>query len=108
MNGRRFSDEELAAMHHDLKTIIKRFDTHEETEARKFSEMICAIADNTKSVNRLATSVEPMLDLQRDLQGTAKIGKSVQAFLLWLLKWGAIGAGIATAVKYILSIGAKL
>ncbi len=108
MNGKRFSDAELHVMHNDLADLKDQFFLHEREEAKKFGEMISAIAENTKSVNRLATNVEPMLDLRRDFQGTIKVGKAVQGLLLWLLKWGVVGAALVGIFEYILNITWKV
>ena len=98
--ARRLSDQELADMHEELKDLSQRFDKHETDEAKKFDAMINAVNQNTASIDKLTDETRSIVELHRDLQGTARIGKSVQNALFWLVKWGAIGAALAAAIKW--------
>ena len=89
--AQRFSDEQLIEMCDDLKHLSARFDKHEQEETKKFDAMIEAVNSNTKSIDKLADETRDIINLHRDLQGTARVGKSIQTFLLWCTKWGAIG-----------------
>lgn len=100
--ARRFSDQELVEMHNDVKDLKERFERHEDEEAKKFDAMINAVNQNTTSIDKLTDETRAIVDLHRDLQGTARVGKSVQSALLWLVKWGAIGAALAAFVKWAL------
>jgi len=118
--ARRFSDQELTDMHDELKSLSQRFedhkeevhndlgelsgrfDRHETEEAKKFDAMINAVNQNTSSIDKLTDETRAIVDLHRDLQGTARVGKSVQSALLWLAKWGAIGTALAAAIKWAL------
>jgi hypothetical protein len=119
--ARRFSDEELSAMHGELKDLSDRFDSHKLSvdksiisltsrfekhvtdEAAKFDSMINAVNQNTQSIDKLTEETRSIVELHRDIQGTARIGKSVQNVLLWLVKWGAIGGAIAAVIRWALN-----
>jgi ferritin-like metal-binding protein YciE len=118
--ARRFSDQELADMHDELKSLSRRFEEHKEevhtdleelntrfdkhkTEAaKKFDAMINAVNQNTTSIDKLTDETQEIVELHRDLQGTARVGKSVQNALLWLVKWGAIGTALAAVIEWVL------
>lgn len=100
--ARRFSDHELTEMHDDVRELKERFDRHEQEETKKFDAMIDAVNHNTKSIESLTEETRAIVDLHRDLQGTARVGKSIQSFLLWCTKWGAIGVAFAAVGKWII------
>jgi len=116
--ARRFSDQELTDMHDELTSLSQRFedhkeevhndlgelsgrfDRHETEEAKKFDAMINAVNQNTTSIDKLTDETRSIVELHRDLQGTARVGKSVQNALLWLVKWGAVGTALAAFIKW--------
>ena len=102
--ARRFSGQELIEMHDDVKALKERFDRHEAEEAKKFDAMINAVNQNTTSIDKLTDETRVIVELHRDLQGTARVGKSVQSALLWLAKWGAIGTALAVFIKWIMGL----
>lgn len=102
--ARRFSDEQLTEMYDELKDLSQRFDKHEVEETKKFDAMINAVNQNTASIDKLTDETRAIVELHRDLQGTARVGKSVQSALLWLLKWGTVGTALAAAVKWVTSL----
>lgn len=87
-------------MHNDLGELTGRFDRHESEVAKKFDAVINAVNQNTTSINKLTDETRSIVELHRDLQGTARVGKSVQNALLWLMKWGAIGTALAAFIKW--------
>ena len=101
---RRFSDSELVVMHGELNDLRVRFDSHVEDEAKKFNAMIDAVHLNTKAIDGLASETKDIVKFHRDLQGTVSIGVSVQKFLLWLVKWGAIGVSFAAVANWLLHL----
>ena len=100
--ARRFSDQELSDMHESVCELKERFNKHELEETKKFDAMINAVNQNTASIDKLTDETRAIVDLHRDLQGTARVGKSLQNFLVWLLKWGAIGSALAAAIKWLI------
>jgi hypothetical protein len=106
-NAKRFSDEKLFKLCQDFDTHIKRFNEYEIREQGKFIEMIeaqrvntVAITELTKSVTRLTNDTLGVVKTYNDLRGAARVGDNVQKFMLWLLKWGFIGAGIVAAIRW--------
>lgn len=92
-----------------LYQLIERFEQHERDEKRVTSDLFKsqqantdAIADLAKLLSKLIEDTSSIVRLQRDFQGAARIGNGVQGFLLWLLKWGVIGTGIATMITWLI------
>lgn len=95
------NDRDLAEMKNTLLDLAERFDRHEREEAAKFSAMLDAVRQNTRSIERLATETRAIVSLHRDLQATVRVGRAAQATMLWLVKWGVVGAAIVSAVKWL-------
>jgi hypothetical protein len=98
---RRFSDEELVELHQQVIDLTSNFDDHKNEEAEKFDSILRAVKENTETTSRLAKESRGIIQLQRDLVGTARIGRSVQTVVIWLTKWGAIGLGVIAAGKWL-------
>lgn len=81
---KRFSDEEL----HDLKCQV--------------AELVKATQANTDAIAKLTENTAGIIQSNRDWEGATRIGVKLQRFAIWLLKWGAIGAGVATGARYVL------
>ena len=88
---------------------VVRFEQHEQEESDKFNKLITAQQVNTEAISSLTDSVSSLvqdtsevIQLHKDIQGAARVGKSVQGFMIWCLKWGAIGTGVATAVHLVI------
>ena len=97
--------EENEKLYQDLRDEIV---SHVNENKQKFDQLFSAQSANTKAISELTASVEKVVEgtasiiqLHKDLQGATRVGKSVQNFMLWLLKWGAIGTGIAAVVHLI-------
>lgn len=85
-----------------------RVERHEISTYKKFEKLITAQEENTKAISKLTESVSSVvkgtsaiIQLHQDIQGAARIGKGVQGFMLWSLKWGVIGTGITTAIMWL-------
>lgn len=96
-------------LHDRLNKHVKRFEKHERDDVMKFDKLIAAQESNTKAINELTLSVATLVtntvdvvQLHKDFQGAARIGKGVQGFLWWCLKWGAIGVGVATGISWLI------
>lgn len=106
-NDMRFADQALVRFHQDFIDHVDRFKSHEENEHIKFNELIEAQHNNTKAITELTSSVSNLVDdtrdiikLHQDFQGTVRIGANAQGFMLWLLKWGIVGAGLVAVIKW--------
>jgi len=87
---------------------VIKFEKHEEEEGAKFDKLIEAQKINTAAVSELTRSVSSLVDdtssviqLHKDFQGAARVGRGVQDFMIWCLKWGAIGTGVVTVVMFV-------
>jgi len=88
---------------------VERFDQHEIEEDRKFDKLVETQQANTEAITKLTASLTKLVEdtssiiqLHHDIQGATRVGKSVQYFMIWLLKWGAIGTGIAAALHLLM------
>lgn len=88
---------------------VERFEQHELDEGRKFDKLVEAQQKNTDAVAKLTVSVSSLVDdtksivqLHKDFQGAARVGKGLQGFMTWCLKWGAIGIGLVTAITWLI------
>ena len=105
VGGRRFSGEELLSMKEDIAMLSKRLDGHILQEEQKFNSMIEAVQENTKSINILTSETRSIVELHRDFSGAARVGKGIQSFLLWVVKWGVIGSAIGACINWIIKTG---
>ncbi len=60
-----------------------------------------AVSDLTKQMSNLIGETREVIHLHQDMQGAIRIGKGVQSFVFWLLKWGAIGGGLASGILWL-------
>lgn len=91
-----------------LFQLMERFEQHEVEEEAKFDKLVKAqqnnaeaISEITRSVSQLVEDTGAIIQLHRDFQGAARIGKGLQGFLMWCMKWGTIGLGVATAIMWL-------
>lgn len=61
-----------------------------------------AIADIAASVSTVVEETRDVIQLQKDFQGTVRVGRSAQKFAIWCVKWGAIGTAFGTGIHYII------
>jgi len=64
-------------------------------------DLIKAMEDNSKKSEEIKKSVSSLIDLERNIKGTFIVGSAVQKFMLWIVKWGFIGAGIAAGMMWV-------
>ena len=117
----RFSDGELHQFHQDFRDHEKSEQewrkmqderwTHQDDrwdqQQMMWSEIMDALSatvksqqTNTDAIAVVVAETRDLVRLQRDVKGVVRLGSRAQAFTVWLLKWGAIGAGLAAVVKY--------
>lgn len=80
----RFSDTQLREMRGDI------------------DQLKALVEQNARSVQELSNNVAGVLQLYNDWRGTIRVGSALQQFCLWLLKWGVVGAGIASGIFWVL------
>jgi hypothetical protein len=101
-------NERLFQLCTDFEQHVKEFRQHELAEREKFDKLIIAqqvntdaIAELTRVVGKIVEDTSEIIQLHKDFQGAARVGKGFQGFMLWVLKWGAIGAGVYTVLNWI-------
>jgi hypothetical protein len=102
-------DERFFKLCERFEQHVERFEKHEQREAEKFDMLIQSMQTNTdtvgeicKQVSQLTQDTRDVIQLHRDFKGAARLGKGAQGFFLWLLKWGAIGAGLVAIGNWLL------
>jgi response regulator of citrate/malate metabolism len=102
------TEERLFQLCEKFEQHVARFEKHEKEESDKFDKLINAQQENTDAISELTKSVSSLVDdtssiiqLHKDFQGAARVGRGVQGFLVWCLKWGAIGTGVVTVILWI-------
>lgn len=83
-----------------FQQLLERIEKHEADTADKFDRLVETQQVNATTISDLAQSVSGVVQLHKDWQGAARVGKGVQGFMLWCLKWGAIGAGVVAIIKW--------
>lgn len=67
---------------------------------RKLDHLADAQIENVKAIANLTDNTQEVVAVYNDLKSTARVGAAIQKFLIWLAKWGAIGAAIASMVSF--------
>jgi hypothetical protein len=101
---------EMIELKEKLNQHVEAFETFKIEESAKFDRLLSTQQKNTDAIYELTTSVSRLVDdtsavvqLHKDLTGAARVGKGVQSFMVWCLKWGAIGAAVVSATHYIVN-----
>lgn len=93
----RFSDEKLEQLHQEFKAHIHECKESKEQYKKQFEVLISAQQKNTDEISILIKETRGIIQLHQDIQGAARIGKSLQEFGLRLAKWGTVGIALGTA-----------
>ena len=96
----RFSDEKLHEFHNEFKEHKREYEERQKQSEICVQELIKAQQKNTQAIATLIEETRDIVQLHRDLQGATRIGMSAQKFGFWLLKWGAIGSGLAAMYHF--------
>jgi len=67
-------------------------------------ECIGCLTECSKNIKDLSENTKDIVQAWNDVQGTARIGKNVQGFLISIAKWPLIGAGLYTLGTWVLKI----
>ncbi len=69
---------------------------------RRFDQGNKQFCEIMGKLDKLSESIEPVLDMQRDIIGVKRIGKGIQKFLLFVLSIPVIGTGIYGMVNWLI------
>lgn len=108
-NDKRVSDKRMNELFEQFDQHVERFEQHEREEGDRFNKLVKAqqanadaVANLTRQVSSLVGDTKEIIQLHKDFQGTARIGRGIQNFMMWLLKWGTIGVGIVAMLNIII------
>ena len=100
---------EVAELKGQLDQHVLNFEEYKSQEADKFNKLLSTQQNNTDAISKLTASLATLVDdtsavvqLQKDFAGAARVGKGVQDFMIWCMKWGAIGVGTATCIAWVI------
>ena len=95
----------------DLFKLNQRLDDHDkrfDEQERSFNRLIetqqantAAISQITRQLSQLIEDTSAIVKLHKDFQGAARVGVGIQGFMIWCLKWGAIGTGVVTGIMWL-------
>jgi len=104
----RCTDEKLFQLCKDFDKHVDMFERHVAKEGEKFDKLIEAQQVNTQAISTLTKAVtdvvsetRDIVQLHKDFQGAARVGKGLQGFLLWGLKWGGIIGGLTAGISWL-------
>ena len=99
---------EVKVLNEKFEQHLSLFEDYRIQEAEKFDKLLSAQQVNTDCISKLTTSLVTLVEdtssivqLHKDFQGAARVGKGVQDFMMWCMKWGAIGIGVATCIGWV-------
>jgi hypothetical protein len=94
-----------------ITELYQRLDDHDKQlneYGEAFSKLINAQHGSAVAINQLALSMTELtndtrsiVQLHKDLKGTVRVGSGIQLFILWCMKWGVIGVGVATGISWV-------
>lgn len=99
-NKMRFSDEKLFQFHSEFRQHVERCESRFNDGDEKFEQLISAQQKNTEAIASLIEETREIVQLHKDIQGATRIGKNVQSFLTWIIKWPLIGGGLYAMVSW--------
>ena len=99
----RFSDEKLYQFHNEFRQHVNRCEERFNDGDEQFRQLIQAQQKNTDAISSLIEETREVVQLHKDIRGATRIGKNVQSFLAWVVKWPLIGAGLYAMITWILN-----
>jgi hypothetical protein len=89
--------------------MLEQLERHEKNNGERFNQLFQAQKTNTDAIGNLTEAVSSLvqdtssiIQLHKDFQGAARVGKGLQGFMVWLLKWGVIGAGVVALMNWVI------
>ena len=104
----RFSDEQLIQLREEFEQHKEEQNECWERQERRWEQLAIMVEENTQTTRELAESVCKIADstagvvrIYDDVQGAARVGAALQRFIVWVAKWGTIGAGLAVGMSWV-------
>lgn len=101
-NEMSFSDEKLYQFRTEFRQHVNRCEERFNAGDQKFEQLITAQQRNTEAIASLIEETREVVQLHKNLQGAARIGKNAQSFLAWIVKWPLIGAGLYAMFNWVI------
>jgi hypothetical protein len=98
----RFADKELAQFRQEFNDHLSDYNEQQQAQRERMDELISAQKANTEAIASLIEETRGVVQLHSDIQGTVRLGRSLQAFGLWVAKWGVVGVAFAAAWNWLL------
>jgi len=99
----RFSDEKLFQFHTEFTDHVASCKERFTAGELQFKELITVTSKNTETMTTLIEETRAVVQLYKDIQGAARVGKQVQSAGVWLLKWPLIGGGLFAIFTWIVN-----
>lgn len=99
MENRRMSDEKFNQLQSQLTDHVTFCHSQFSELRTSFGELIEVQKDQTKAITELANATKGVVDVYNSVNGAITVGKQMQRFGLWLLKWPVIGYGLFHLAK---------
>lgn len=96
----RFSDERLSQFQQEFRQHVTRCEERFNAGDDQLKQLITAQQKNTDAISLLIAETREIVQLHKDIQGVTRIGKGVQSFLTWVVKWPLIGAGLYAMINW--------
>lgn len=101
-------DDEMRFSDGELRQLRREFEEHRELQDERWEQLALMVEANTQTTREIAESVKSVADstagvvkLYEDVGAAARVGAAVQRFVLWVAKWGTIGAGVAVGLSWL-------
>lgn len=98
----RFSDEMLTQFKDEFTAHIEKYEERIKTDDARFGSIIDLQHQNAEAIKTLIDETRDVVRIHRDLQGVARVGIGLQKFMVWCLKFGFIGGGVAAIVAWVI------
>jgi hypothetical protein len=101
-NNSRFSDEKLFQFQDEFRQHVDRCEERFKDSDDQFKQLIEAQQKNTDAISSLIEETREVVQLHKDIQGATRVGKGLQTFLAWVIKWPLIGAGLYGIISWVI------
>lgn len=98
----RFADEELQRFHAEFRSHVKFIESRIKEDDKRYASLLRVQEQNALAIQQLSEATKGVVELHRDIQGVARVGMSVQKFMVWCLKFGAVGTGVVAVLAWII------
>lgn len=101
-------DDEMRFSDGELRQLRREFEEHRELQDERWEQLALMVEANTQTTREIAESVRSVAEstagvvkLYEDVGAAARVGAAVQRFVLWVAKWGTLGAGTAYGLSWV-------